>query len=210
MYKKNSLKIFLEQETKPRGAPEEDVYLKSADLRARKSKHSVDDQIDSLILRYESNSIREDEKDKLTESLIKSSLKFLFEQEDMEEGEDTGEEGGGEDDAGGESPAPTGSEEIGGKKAGAQKVPDLNIDDFAARSVRLITNPMSLLDIKTAIINRIKNFLDENYGDQFVNRYLEILENEFGIETEEFDAQDMEQVSDDNFAIGANPAGTGA
>ena len=68
---------------------------------------------------------------------------------------------------------------------------------------------MSLLDIKTAIVNRIKNFLDENYGDQFVNRYLEILENEFGIETEEFDEQDMEQTTDDNFAIGANPAGSG-
>ena len=204
MYK-NSLKILLEQEEKPKGAPETDVYIQSDDLKARKSMHSVDDQIDSLIIRYESNSIREESEDKLTESLYKSSLKFLLEQEEEEEGE----EEGGEEEGGEESPAPTGSEAIGGTENTRQKVPDLNIDAFASRSVRLINNPMNLLDIKTAIINRIKNFLDENYGDQFVNRYLEILENEYGIETNEFDDQDMEQTSDDDFAVGANPLGAG-
>ena len=195
MYK-NSLKILLEQEEKPKGAPETDVYIQSDDLKSRKSMHSVDDQIDSLIIRYESNSIREEAEDKLTESLYKSSLKFLLEQEE-------------EDEGGEESPAPTGSEAIGGSESTRQKVPDLNIDAFASRSVRLINNPMNLLDIKTAIINRIKNFLDENYGDQFVNRYLEILENEYGIETNEYDEQDMEKTSDDDFAVGANPLGAG-
>ena len=107
------------------------------------------------------------------------------------------------------SASPTGSEAMNTKTPGEQEVPDLNIDAFASRTVRLINNPMNLLDIKTAILNRIKNFLDENYGDQFVNRYLEILENEFGIETEEFDIQDMEQTSDDVFAVGANPGGAG-
>jgi len=58
-------------------------------------------------------------------------------------------------------------------------------------------------------LNRVKNFLDENYGDVYVNRYLETLEQEFGIEISEFDNQDMEKTSDDIFAIGANPAGAG-
>ena len=105
---------------------------------------------------------------------------------------------------------PTGSENVDVKKpANKQIIPDLDIDAFANRTVRLINNHDKLLDIKTATINRIKNFLDENYGDQFVTRYLDILENEYGVETEEFDSQDMEQTGDDNFAIGANPAGAG-
>ena len=104
---------------------------------------------------------------------------------------------------------PTGSEEMKATKPGKQIIPDLDIDAFASRTVRLINNPEALLDIKTAIVNRIKNFLDENYGDQFVTRYLSILEEEFGIETTEFDDQEMEQTSDDTFAVGANPAGAG-
>ncbi len=208
MFKKNSLMRIFEQDEKPKGSPEEDVFIKNDKLKARKSKHSVDDQIDALILRYEASSIREEDEDKLMESLYRSSLKFLFEQEE-EAAEGGGEEGGGEEAGGEESATPTGSEAMTADKPGEQEVPDLNIDAFASRTVRLINNPMNLLDIKTAILNRIKNFLDENYGDQFVNRYLEILENEFGIETEEFDTQDMEQTSDDAFAIGANPAGAG-
>tara|TARA_Y100000592_G_C5445530_1_gene305809 strand:+ start:279 stop:908 length:630 start_codon:yes stop_codon:yes gene_type:complete len=207
MFKKNSLMKIFEQEEKPKGSPEEDVFLKSDKLKARKSKHSVDDQIDALILRYEASSIREEE-DVLMESLYRSSLRFLFEQEEEAAAEEGGE--GGEEAAGDEEAAsPTGSEAMTTKAPGEQEVPDLNIDAFASRTVRLINNPMNLLDIKTAILNRIKNFLDENYGDQFVNRYLEVLENEFGIETEEFDTQDMEQTSDDSFAVGANPAGAG-
>ena len=31
----------------------------------------------------------------------------------------------------------------------------------------------------------------------------------YGIETNEFDDQDMEQTSDDDFAVGANPLGAG-
>ena len=137
MYKKNSLKIFLEQDEKPQGAPEEDVYLKSADLKARKSKHSVDDQIDSLILRYESNSIREEDDDRLTESLFRSSLKFLLEQEEDVAEDEGGEGGEGEEATGDAPPSPTGSEAAGGKASKSQKVPDLNIDDFASRLMKI-------------------------------------------------------------------------
>ena len=65
MFKKNSLINIFEQEEKPKGSPEEDVFLKNDKLKARKSKHSVDDQIDALILRYESSSIREEDEDVL-------------------------------------------------------------------------------------------------------------------------------------------------
>ena len=192
MYKKR----LLEQETRSNDAPESDVYV-SGNYKARKSMHSVDDQIDALILRYEKASISEN--DDLMESLTKKSLKFLFEQEEEEEPAD--EES--------EAAEPTGSEAMKAKKGGEQIVPNLNIDEFASRTVRLINNPSTILDLRTALLNRVKNFLDENYGDVYVNRYLETLEQEFGIEISEFDNQDMEKTSDDIFAIGANPAGAG-
>ena len=67
-------------------------------------------------------------------------------------------------------------------------------------------NHRQLLDIENAIINRTKNFLDENYGDKFVVRYLDILDEQFGISAEEFE---MTKVEDAPFAVGANPAGAG-
>ena len=67
-------------------------------------------------------------------------------------------------------------------------------------------NHRQLLDVETVIINRTKNFLDENYGDKFVVRYLDILEEQFGISANEFEMTDIE---DAPFAVGANPAGAG-
>ena len=197
MYKKR--RYLFEQEEKPRGAPEEDVNV-SGNYKARKSKHSLDDQIDALILRYETSSIREEGDDNLMESLKRKSLKFLLEQEEEEAAEEEPAE---------ETPSPTGSEEMKASEPAEQIVPNLDIDAFANRTVRLLNNPTALLDFKTVILNRIKNYLDENYGDEFVTRYIEILENQFGIEISEFDEQDLEQTSDDVFAIGANPAGAG-
>ena len=68
-------------------------------------------------------------------------------------------------------------------------------------------NHRNHLRIEDVIINRAKNFLDENYGDAFVSRYLEDLETKYGIELSEMPA-DEEQI-DAPFAIGANPAGAG-
>jgi hypothetical protein len=201
--RKRLYRRLFEQDEKPKDAPEKDVFVSDKESKARKSMHSVDDQIDALILKYEQSSIREEDENLMEVSLVKKSLRFLFEQDEESPGEEA--------DAGDEPvDEPTGSENVDVKKpANKQIIPDLDIDAFANRTVRLINNHDKLLDIRTATINRIKNFLDENYGDQFVTRYLDILENEYGVETEEFDAQDMEQTGDDNFAIGANPAGAG-
>ena len=92
---------------------------------------------------------------------------------------------------------------------GEEKLPDLDVDEFTNRAVRLITNYDKLLRIKEAIVNRIKNFLDEHYGDEFVIRFMDTLKNEYGIEITEFDENDMMQSSQDVFAPGANPSATG-
>ena len=193
--------------------PESSVNVNNGKIKARKALDSVDNQIDALILRYEASSIRESDIDSLSESLKNKSLKFLFEQDEEESAsppppeaassESEGESSGGDS----EPPTPEGSEKMETSEMGEESIPDLDIDAFAARTVRLISNYKSLLRMEEAIVNRVKHFLDENYGDKFVQRYIEILENQFGISISEF--EDERQIKDDDFAIGAYAGGTG-
>ena len=188
-------------------SPEVSLNMVDTELKARKALDSIDDQVDALILRYEASSIKEDSDVSVASSLKESSLKYLFEQE---EGEDPAADAGG-DDAAAEPPAdqdPVGSEDMDvTKPAESQGIPNLDVDAFAARTVRLIKNYKSLLRIEEAIGNRIKHFLDENYGDKYVQRYLEVLENQYGLTFEEF--KDERDIEDDDFAIGAFAGGTG-
>lgn len=191
--------ILFEQQDEDLGdAPEAGVKA-NVEPKARKADDSVDDQIDSLILLYEKRAIR-DEEDKLMESLSKTSLKYLFEQEE----EAAEEEPAAEE----ETSEPVGSEEATAPAAKSEPVPNIDIDKFTIKVARLIMNHRQLLDIETAIINRTKNFLDENYGDKFVVRYLDILDEQFGINASEFDLPDISK-NDAPFAVGANPAGAG-
>ena len=189
-------KLLFEQQDEDLGEAPEGGVSADVEPKARKSDDSVDDQIDSLILLYEKRAIR-DEEDKLMESLSKTSLKYLFEQE---------EEAAAEEEPAEEPAEPTGSEAATAPAAESEPVPDIDIDKFTIKVARLIMNHRQLLDVETAIINRTKNFLDENYGDKFVVRYLDILEEQFGITAQEFQ---MTTVEDAPFAIGANPAGAG-
>ena len=188
-------RLLFEQEEEDLGDAPEGGVKAAPGVKARKSDDSVDDQIDSLILLYEKRAIR-DEEDKLMESLSKTSLQYLFEQE----------EEAAEEEPAAEESDPVGSEEATAPAAEVEPVPNLDIDKFTIKVARMIMNYRQLLDVETAIINRTKNFLDENYGDKFVVRYLDILEEQFGISASEFEMTDVE---DAPFAIGANPAGAG-
>ena len=181
--------------------------------KSRKSEISVDDQIDGLILMYEKVSIR-DEDDRLQESLSYRNLNaLLFEQD--EAADETGADdaaadpladAAGDDAAASDAPSePEGSEATGTESADKDLVPDLDIDNFTKKVARLMINHRSLLSVEQVILNRAKNFLDENYGDAFVSRFLQSLDQNFGIESSEFNKKDKERP----FAIGANPAGAG-
>jgi len=202
--------LIFEQEDKNVDTPESSLNATQTDVKARKALDSVDDQIDGLILRYEASSVREESSDKLMESLISKKLKFLFEQEEEPAAEEpaveepAAEEG---DAASDEAPSPEGSEKMTTDEPADKLVPNLDIDAFAARTTRLIANYKSLLRVEEAIINRVKNFLDENYGDKFVQRYTEILEEQYGITLEEF--EETRKIKDDDFAVGAFAGGTG-
>ena len=214
---KSDINILLEDEKEKEAAtPENPVTLQQPAQKARPSKDSIDDQVDALILRYEASSIRESEKNvSLDESLKSLNLKFLLEQEEEDPepaGDDPmeappgGDAGEGEEDT--EPADPSGSEDMEvTQPAEEQGIPDLDIDAFSRRVVRLVVNYENLLKVEEAIINRAKNFLDENYGDVFVNTFLENLRSKYGLETEEFD--NVPDLSDENFAVGAFAGGTG-
>jgi hypothetical protein len=205
--------ILLEDEkAQTEETPENPVTLQAPSQKARPARDSIDDQVDALILRYETSSIRDDmEKVSLDESLKSLNLKFLLEQE--EEDEELPDEGPppedvGEEEEGEEEVDPAGSEDMTvTEPAEDEEIPDLDVDAFTGRVVRLINNYENLLKIEEAIINRAKNFLDENYGDVFVNTFLENLREKYGLETDEYDA--LPAVSDDQFAVGAFAGGTG-
>lgn len=206
-HKQKIYNLLFEKEIKDTDASEEPVTVKG-NLKSRKSSYSIDNQIDSLIMRYEKDSIRIDGKDALEESMMKKNLKYLFEQSDEPEEEASDEPD--EPEAPEAPEAPTGAEEIKKTDAAANiPVPDLDIDAFIKRCIRLVSNPNMLLKLEEVIVNRIKNYLDEHYGDQYVVRFMDTLENEYGIKVMEFDEDEMEQTSRDEFAVGAYAGGTG-
>ena len=214
-------KFLFEEKQESKDAPEKRVNLLSKGFKSGRSKDSVDDQIDGLILRYEKLSIRkEEEQDSLLEILNNQTLKFLFEQEDPPATEDpppaedapaseetpAGEDADSPED---DNTEPEGSEKASKDVAKNESIPDLNIDAFTTRAARLITNHRNLLSIEEVIVNRIKNFLDEHYGDAYVSEFLSILDKNYGIQTSPY-LENYEEHPDEDFAIGANPAGAGS
>lgn len=197
--------LFEREDKKDVDVPENPVTAKSTEVKFRPVEQSVDDQIDALILKYEKSSLRKkSEIGSISESLRNLNLNILIE---AEEDEGLGDIGGEEDlgDMGGDE-EPSGSEEMTVKKpAEKQKIPPLDIDEFANKTIRLIMNFETLISPAQVIINRVKHFLDENYGDQFVKRYLEILKGK-GIDTSE---NNVKYAEDDVFAVGAYAGGTG-
>jgi hypothetical protein len=220
MSKRKIYNLLFEQEEKEKkefnfeDPPEANVNIQGdAKPKARKSNDSVDDQIDSLILLYESKAIRtDDEESYLNESLIKKTLLALLREQDEPDSEPADATSSKEDSAlpdnTTQASEPSGSESVETEEPAKEDiVPDLDVDAFTRRVARLVMNHRHLLRIEDVIVNRAKNFLDENYGDAFVARYLDSLETQFGIEVSELPNE--ESIKDAPFSIGANPAGAG-
>lgn len=196
--------LLFEQESKVDASAENAVNLKSTKTKARKALNSIDQQVDALILKYEASSLREDDaKDDVLKEIKKLSLKILLEQE-----EEPAEEAEPEEDAS-DAGSPKGAEALKSKTPGSEMIPNIDMDEFTNRCVRLITNYRSLLRVEEAIINRIRNFLDNNYGDEHVTRFLTTLEQDFGLDTEQYKSVYGDNETPETFAVGANPAGAG-
>ena len=170
--------------------------------RTRLGKDSVDDQIDSFLIKFEKDSVSPE--GALSEKMrARSLVDLLFEQEEEAEDAPAEEEPGEEEEP--EVPEPEDSTKIDATEPveEIQKLP-LNIDAFTKRVARLVMNNVILLDVKSVILNRAKNYLLENYDQAHVDQMREILDTQF-----DFNLEGTEDTPDPPYAVGAYAGGTG-
>jgi hypothetical protein len=176
------LRVFI------REAVEDMFVMDRAQNVTRLSRDSVDDQIDSMILKFEKESIT-DEEDELLEAIFETkSLKALItEQEDEEDDEES------------EADEPAGSEDVQvDEPAEATLKPKLDVDIFSKKVARLALNSSTLLDPATVIVNRAINFLSKNYDQAHVDRMVDILNTQF-----DFNLGKERDTNDRAIAVGA-------
>jgi len=149
------------------------INMNNATGKTRLALDSVDDQIDSHIIEFESTSIVAPD-DLVMESLSDLNLSaLLYEQDEEEGGEDLGVD------------PPEGSEDVSVEEPiEPAKKPAMNIDSFAKKVAQLALpylpgRDRGRLDISTVIVNRAINFLNENYDKSYVEKFKNILDTQF-------------------------------
>ena len=155
-------------------APEKGEGIKVG-KKTRLAKDSLDDQIDSLLIKYEMESIIDDEghSDFVNESMYDRFMKGLI--VEQEEALDPAAEEAGK---------AKGSERQEEDEEGEEKIPNIDIDVFTKKVARLIMNADKLLNVEQAILNRSEKFLRDNYNEEHIERFKTILEKQFDIESD--------------------------
>jgi len=141
--------------------------------KTKLAKDSLDDQIDSLLIKYEKECTLEDEEKVDKEDLNENPSKLynlIFEVEDS-----------ALDPAAAEAGATTGSEMQTEDEEGEESKISIDIDQFAKKVGRLVKNFKQLLKAETAIVNRAIEFLRTNYNEDHVERFKAILEKQLDI-----------------------------
>ena len=193
--------IYKELLKEDAGAESVDVSTENELPGTRLAKDSVDDQIDSYLIKYESDSIMAEE-DSLAESLRSLTLSGLL----SEAPGDEDEEGGGEGDAPEEKPdEPAGSEDVKAEEEPPEvkKLP-LDLDSFCKKIARLAGNAEYLLDTRQVVINRALNYVLDNYDQEHVDKMIEIFDTQFN-----FNIEDSDTPPETPYAVGAWAGGTG-
>ena len=215
LFLKDFKRLMLEADEAEEDQDPESVSSEEYTATTRLSSDSVDDQIDGYFLKFESDSISEEDPaaEDLQESLFEMSLsRFLTEQEedDQEDPADEAPSEEGESDLDAdvelEASPPTGSEDPNPDIPSVEKVVKipLDIDLFTKKVVRLSMNANYLLDVREVIVNRALNFLLDNYDKAHVDEMQEILNSQFDFNLD----QDVEE-PDAPHAVGAWAGGTG-
>jgi hypothetical protein len=209
--KYKDLKSLILEEFSTMIAEQESGEVPTGDEPNVPSPVSVDQQIDELLLQYEKLSLP-DRTDSIDEALTTRSLKFILEQEevgvevDVEEAPPE-EEGEVEVDYTDEAEE---TEEEDVKEPTEEKLPDLDIANFALKVARLAEIPEKVLDLKDAVINRAIQYLKSNYNDNVAKDFEAALMDKFQLavpeeEVETLLASDLPPPA----AVGAGP-GVGA
>ena len=171
-------------------------------------KSSADDQIDAFLLKYERDSMGDEDEDVqgLSESLNHLSLKaLLLEQEDDEsavEAVEATEESEAEPEAKSEEKSEDDEKPDPEEKS---PKPPIDIDAFTKRVARLAMNFENLIDMKVIIVNRATNFLSENYDESKASEMRDLLDTQF-----DFDLTGGKEIPSAPYAAGAFQGGTGA
>jgi len=185
---------------------------------ASPSQDSLDDQIDSLLIKYERDSIVDapaDEDIALESKSLMSVVKFLMEapEDEEEEEEIPATDIGDEPD-----PAPAldtdvedededmtvGSEDMTVDEPREESQPKIDIDVFTSRVSRLIFNLDTLLNPRDVVITRAKNYLSNNSNPATADEFEEILRQQFGVESSMTRSKnDFE--NEQPLAVGAGP-----
>ena len=170
------------------------------------AQDSLDDQIDSILLRFESDSIIDDQEaaPPVGEGLI--DLRSLLEAPGDDE--ETEEEDPDADPPADDEPEPEHDDQAQDPTPDAESEPmhpDLDVSKFALKVVRLITSYKNLLDIPTVIATRAYNYLVTNYDQAIADAYNEVLSSQ-GIELDEPSTSEPETLP---IAVGAGASGLG-
>jgi hypothetical protein len=174
--------------------------------KTKLERDSLDDQIDSLLIKYEKECAWEtDEDTKVSKEDLNESVSniygFIFEVEgDEERGEVL-------DPAAVEAGATAGSEIQTEDDPAEESEMKIDIDLFSKKVGRLVKNYDRLLKGPTAIVNRAISFLRKNYNEDHVERFKAILEKQLDIIAD----PDIIEYQDDDIpqGLGAYDAGTG-
>ena len=171
----------------------ENYKIDQIEPKAHLSVDSVDDQIDSHILLFETRSVDKDDEFEVAKALQERSMyRFLVEQD--EEAEPVADK-------------PQDSSALASDEPVEELLkPPLDVDIFTKNIARLILNYDSLLRISQVIINRAKNYLEEEYDQSHVEQFISILNEQFDVNVEEDPYGDIEDAPS---GVGARDAGIG-
>lgn len=184
----------------------DDLVEADVKRRPRLSQDSVDDQIDSILLKYESDCIVSVGGETMMNAMGES-YEHLFEAPGDEEAPEPKklELGNPDDEANDEVSSQVADKDDEEPDEEADPLqPKIDLKMFAGKVSRLATNYDALLDMPIAIVNRAMNYLRQNYSDALANEFSEVMERDFGIKLKH---EDPSEPREHEIAVGA--AGSG-
>lgn len=186
--------------------------------RPRLSKDSVDDQINQILLKYESDcivstaTIPEEIGEAYVRSIIRQQLTEADDDKDEDEDEgsqkpELGSPSGEEKEEEAEVESQTADMDDQRPMAASDPMtPKIDIKMFCGKVSRLATNYDALMDMPIAIVNMAYKYITQNYGQALADEYKEIMERDFDIELEHEDPTKPREIP---IAVGGAATGLG-
>lgn len=161
---------------------------------------SLDAQVDRYLAEYEASS-RKESGDELPGASQMESIDWrdLLKGRLIEAGE------GDKDDEGPEDSAP-GADSMTGEDDEGLGIETLDVESFANDVARLIENYDSLLEIRSTLLRRAKQFLEETYDDEVVSAFEASMRDDHGMEA----GNSPMDVSDEKFTAPAADRANGS